>query len=1262
MKYCLFVLLVVCGSPFLFGQRTALAPTSIPLSEVEQISMPIQSNKVLQEQELQRRGPGVAPKFAESIPVRITPQTHGTWEQVRSGDWVWRVRIFSQDAYSLNLGFTQYHMPSEGKLFLYTPDLQNIQGPFYPATEETHDQLWTPILKGEEIVIEVQLPAYQRADLRLELGFVNHDFMDFFSPSSQSCNLDVICGAAEGWPEVDNYRDVIQSVAVISIGGTFLCSGFLINNARQDCKPYFMTASHCGLRKSNQQSLVVYWNYENSSCRQPRSAQSGARGDGSLADFNTGSTVVANYEYSDFTLALLNKPVSATANAFFAGWNKSTELPKKAVCVHHPNTDEKRISFENDPCFIADENDPNTPDSTGNVVIISDWDVGTTEGGSSGAPLFNESKQVIGQLYFGEASCNNNAYDAFGWFHISWEGGGTPETRLKDWLDPDDLGLTSLDGRWHQSCDFSIVVDNAAKTVCASQSLAYRIQIDSSFRESVLLTVQDLPLNATASFSQNPAPSGSIITLTISNIAAVTPGAYLFSITATANSLTQNIPMRMTVFSDVTPTVQLRTPIDKLNSITDVLSFSWVEAVLGTTYDLQIATDRLFQSIVINATNLTEARHNNVQLESSTEYFWRVRARTPCGLGQWSEVFSFTTAQCRPVAVIMSPIAISPDSAGTYISELNVPFEGIVVDVDVINLRGRHTWINDLTMYLTSPSGQRITLFDQICFNEDDFYLTLDDEAATDRFPCPPFTEERIRPEEPLATFAGEQARGKWKLTVVDHLAQDGGLLQGWSLRICTAQPSNLKVLEPTNVFETCVGDNIEFQVEIGSNFNTSGVQLSVGGLPAGAQASFSKNPAQPGDTVTVTIDNFQPNTLGSYPLSLSATDGGISGSAAITIQVNDLPIVPVLRTPLDGAINVPFSTEFSWNDVPGVTSYWFELALDSTFNTIIEQLGMVNNAYRTTLDFGARYYWRITARNDCGETISPVASFTTMQDLSITLTPVVKRVCTDEPAVFTVSIGSGFSPSGATLGLYGLPLGINYVFSENPVFPGTQVEIKLTPFLPTTVGIHTISVFVFDSTTTATTEIMLIIEATPDTPILLSPLNDAMQTSTRPELIWQSNNPGVEYLVELARDIDFMDIVEAVRQADTLFKPTTALELNTLYFWRVTALNSCGTVSSQIHKFTTSITSAVASLEENQLYIFPNPAQDKLFITFERGLSEAVQLAVFTIDGKLVEQLTLSELTTHTTLPLEQYPSGMYLLKFSSGKNSLSKRVVVQR
>ncbi|MEM0994344.1 MAG: hypothetical protein AAGI49_14990, partial [Bacteroidota bacterium] len=297
--------------------------TPIPLASVSKIQLPALDNKSLLKTEQARRAAGKLPMFAATHDTNIRPETHGDWTYEDNGNAIWRVRIYSKGAKSLNFGFTQYYMPEGGQLLLYTPDRKIVKGPFSVADNEDHEQLWTPIVPGEEVVLEVQIPMEQKDDLQLHLSAINHDFVGFESVLSQRCNLDVACGTVDGWGIVEPYRDIIQSVGMYSLNGRFICTGFLINNARQDCTPYYMTAEHCGATSNSAPSMVVYWNFEQSSCREVNSALNGQNGDGNLAQFNTGARLIAENAASDMTLLQLDDPVSDTINAFYAGWNNT---------------------------------------------------------------------------------------------------------------------------------------------------------------------------------------------------------------------------------------------------------------------------------------------------------------------------------------------------------------------------------------------------------------------------------------------------------------------------------------------------------------------------------------------------------------------------------------------------------------------------------------------------------------------------------------------------------------------------------------------------------------------------------------------------------------------------------------------------------------------------------------------------------------------------------------------------------------------------
>jgi hypothetical protein len=427
------------------AKPTALTEPVADLDKIATFTVPAIDREAVRAEDTLREQQGLAPRFAIPYPVAISPRsTDGTWEQLDADTMLWRLRITAPGALSLNLGFTHYRMTPGGQLFIYAADGSDVIRPFTQRDNATHGELWTPVVLSDDIIIELTIPAAQIDQLDLELTWINYGYRGFGeltgdSPDkSGSCNVDVIC------PEGDDWRLEIASVAVISTGGSTFCTGFMVNNTANDLTPYFMTAYHCGINSGNAASLVVYWNYENSWCRPPGSPQSGGPGDGTLTDFQTGSFWRAAYSTSDFTLVQLDEDPDPAWDVAYAGWDHSGADANSAVGIHHPNTDEKRISFEYQPTSTTSYLGTSSP-GDGTHVRITDWDLGTTEPGSSGSPLFNQDHHVIGQLHGGYAACGNNESDWYGKFARSWTGGGSSTSRLSDWLDAADTGAMSVD-------------------------------------------------------------------------------------------------------------------------------------------------------------------------------------------------------------------------------------------------------------------------------------------------------------------------------------------------------------------------------------------------------------------------------------------------------------------------------------------------------------------------------------------------------------------------------------------------------------------------------------------------------------------------------------------------------------------------------------------------------------------------------------------------------------------------------------------------
>jgi lysyl endopeptidase len=624
-------------------QAQPVSSTPQPLDAVETVEMPSVDVPALLAEDETRRAEGLPPRFAQPIPENITPWNQGTWDTLPNGSSIWRLRVQSVGALSLNFGFSQYHMPEGGSLTIYKPDHSRLIGPFSAMDNEGDGQLWSPILLGDQAVIEVVLPTARVADLELRLTSINHGYVAFGQPdvgTSGACNLDVACPVGDAW------ADEARSVAMLSINGSIVCTGFLVNDTAQDLKGYLMTVNHCGINSGNASTLVAYWNFQNSWCRPLNKPINSEPGDGQLSQYNTGAIFRASYVNSDFTLVELDDPINPAYNVYWAGWDHSGPDATSATTIHYPNAEEKRISFENGPTSVTSYFGTDVP-GDGTHIRITDWDLGTTAEGSSGAPLFDQNHHVIGQLHGGFAACGFDLSDWYGRISTSWTGGGSASSRLSDWLDPIHTGKLTLEGRNRVETPFTLVTDPNEVSVCAPQAAVYGITVTQKtpgFFNPVALSIFGVPGGAQAEFSVNPVMPTFNSALTLSQTGSATPGSYTMELKGVQATNVYTTPVLLDLFNAV-PDVSV--PLTPTNSAVEQPlqpALTWQGAPLGSEYSIRLDRSPLFTQPLI-AEKLKDPIFTPFSpLEGGRCYWWSVQTQNACGEGSWTEPIHFATA------------------------------------------------------------------------------------------------------------------------------------------------------------------------------------------------------------------------------------------------------------------------------------------------------------------------------------------------------------------------------------------------------------------------------------------------------------------------------------------------------------------------------------------------------------------------------------------------------------------------------------------
>jgi hypothetical protein len=475
-------ILIAC----LIGASTPLAAAELPsaalgLAPLPPTGMlvlpPIDAAKALAEDRKTALGTTPGPlRYALPAKVAVDVQSAakampGEWLDLPDGTSLWRLEIDAANAIGVDLGFSRFSLPHGAKLWLANGDGTTVKGPWTDADNTRHGEFWTPIVEGARVRVELEVPTALKAHVVLELGTVHQAYREIWSGSSPlskagTCNVDAIC------PEGNPIRDPIRAQARMTFSGS-LCSGQLVNTTRGDRRRLFTTANHCISTQSAANSLVLYWRYESPTCRTVGSPQNGQVIPlaGNSVEQTGGATLLATHAPSDATLLELNTPIPAAADPFWLGWDRGTAVPASTSVVHHPQGHEKRISFDLDPPQRIDNTTVNVPGSFHWRVV--DWDLGTTEPGSSGSGLLNPQRRLIGFLSGGAAACGNDLDDYFGRLDVAWTGGGGASNRFSNHLDPDGTNALTVDGIG--SCAAPSITFEAPATAVAGSVVTLRV-------------------------------------------------------------------------------------------------------------------------------------------------------------------------------------------------------------------------------------------------------------------------------------------------------------------------------------------------------------------------------------------------------------------------------------------------------------------------------------------------------------------------------------------------------------------------------------------------------------------------------------------------------------------------------------------------------------------------------------------------------------------------------------------------------------------
>ena len=405
-------------------------------------------------------------KVARILDVNMNMDNCGTTDVLADGTKVWRVRIVSEGALALKVLCPEFYIPNGAELYLYNENRQQVVK-VDASNNPKYDTYYSPkMIQGDALYMEYVQPASVVGNPVIKMDGVCYfyrgvdAFVGYYANkrqtgfgSSQSCEVNVNCTVGSSW---QTQKKGVAEIAIISGWSVGFCTGSLVNNTANDGTPYFLTADHCGGvdEASSMNRWEFNFNFESTGCSNPTSEPN--------YDVVTGCTLRARpsgaqSSGTDFLLLELNTTEDhlEEIGAYYNGWDRSSTGAMSGAGIHHPSGDIKKISFYTEQLVAQTYDNANTPNGHWWVKWQNNNNdiTGVTEGGSSGSPLFNgANKLIVGTLTGGSSSCSATGQarsDMYGRFDLHWENGGTSNAnRLKPWLDPNNTGAETCEGRF----------------------------------------------------------------------------------------------------------------------------------------------------------------------------------------------------------------------------------------------------------------------------------------------------------------------------------------------------------------------------------------------------------------------------------------------------------------------------------------------------------------------------------------------------------------------------------------------------------------------------------------------------------------------------------------------------------------------------------------------------------------------------------------------------------------------------------------------
>ena len=417
-------------------------------------------------------------------------------------------------------------------------------------------------------------------------------------------------------------------------------------------------------------------------------------------------------------------------------------------------------------------------------------------------------------------------------------------------------------------------------------------------------------------------------------------------------------------------------------------------------------------------------------------------------------------------------------------------------------------------------------------------------------------------------------------------------------------------------------------------NDYSESVTFSASGQPTGSNVTFSATSVNGDETVTMTVSNLEGVTAQFYPIDIEASSSTITKNIGLELSVLSTTFSEqTLSSPENNATNLILTETLVWSLDVNAGSYDLQVATDALFTNIIVEENTIAALYTLNasdnLLESTSYYWRVKAKNICGESnYSTVYSFTT-QDCS-NCTSMGSSASADNTSTTLVKFNTIDNASGKTLGYNDL----------------TDIKTEVKPGETHILTVHVNT-------------------------------DGLRKTQTKVWIDWNQNcifnDAGEEYDLgsasEESDDATSLSSLSIIVPNDAEFGEAVmrVSTRDTDPFGVVTYPTSCGSgFRGEVEDYTILIVDATASIEDfsfNGFNIYPNPTKGTFTLNLEVVNTNKVSVQLFDVRGRLIGEKNYfnTNFNFSESIFFEKASTGLYLVKITNGNKQTTRKLLIK-